>query len=145
MKIIVNFILATTLVCCNFAYASTDKGKENVGENKLSVALSRTNLKDRIVGIVYNGNDKEDVVVTVAWRPKNTDRMLHDMLTIMETVSETVPRYASVSLRAFESSGASTAEKVIWRASISKSSFALLQGRRQQKNIRNVPTPLYQK
>ena len=102
-------------------------------------AFSFTPLKERIVSVSLN--TKKSVVVS--WCPKDKDKMLEDMLIILETVHETYPDFDVVSLQAVSPACKNKIESVIWKASITRNSFALLQQRQKQNSLSTLPTPLY--
>jgi|MDSZ01.2.fsa_nt_gb hypothetical protein len=102
-------------------------------------AFSFTPLKERIVSVSF----KEKKSVVVSWCPEDTSKMLEDMLIILETVHETYPDFDVVSLQAVSPACKNKVESVIWKASITRNSFALLQQRQKQNSLSTMPTPLY--
>ena len=126
------------------ASLATKAPKTTISQNTLGEAFAGTKLKNNIVDVSLVRRADKTLSIVVSWHPKDVNNMLNDMLVIMETVESTVPHFSSVSLRAIKSSCANNDKSIIWEASISKNSFAMLQERRQQKLLDTQPIPLYQ-
>ena len=113
-------------------------------EEALGKAFVATDLKDRIVNVSFPKQGNERITISITWHPQKVDNMLNDMIVIMETVNQTIPAFHSVSLQAVRRSCVKDTKTIIWEASISKSSFAMLQERRQQRLMDIQPVPLFQ-
>ena len=140
--------IAVCAIMSNVAFAQSPvkhiKTKIFNPKQALDKAFVGTDLKDRIVKVSLPEQKDKRITVTIIWHPQKIDNMLDDMLVIMETVSKTIPAFHSVSLQAVRRACVEDSKTIIWKASISKMSFSMLQERRQQRTMDIKPIPLFQ-